>query len=236
MRRLGYFMPSRCWCCADPKEETLVHLFFTSKAAIIVWRDFLLRAGMYMEGLSLHQIITKCGTAQVLPRIKPIMQVLPSWIVWELWKRRNSLNYGKVVSISRVIYQVSTTLQALVQERKPGLQVPHKWQDLITMLEHYTPSLKFEKVIWEFPLEGWIKVNTDGSSRGNPGRSTIGYCLRDESGDVRYALGRVIAEGSNNKAEAVAIVEALRLCRTLNFTQIWLQTDSSLNRGIIETT
>ena len=121
-----------------------------------------------MEGLSLHQAITKCWTAQVLPRIKPIMQALPSCIVWELRKRRNSLKYGEAVSVSRVIYQVSTTLQALVQVRKPSLCVPHKWQDLLNMLQNYTPKLKFEKVIWEFSLEGWIKVNTDGACRGNP--------------------------------------------------------------------
>lgn len=66
---------------ADPKEETLVHLFFTSKAATTMWRYFLMRTGVAMEGLPLNQAITKCWTAQVLPRIKPIMQALPSCIV-----------------------------------------------------------------------------------------------------------------------------------------------------------
>ncbi|XP_070036967.1 uncharacterized protein [Nicotiana tomentosiformis] len=180
-------MPSRCWCCADPKEETLVHLFFTSKAALTVWKYFLTRAGIAMEGLSLHQAITKCWTAQLLPRIKPIMQALPSCVVWELWKRRNNLKYGEAVSVIRVIYQVSTTIQALVQVRKPGLCVPHKWRDLLNMLQNYTPKFNFEKVILEFPLEGWIKVNTDGAYRGNPGRSSIGFCLRDDDGDLKYA-------------------------------------------------
>lgn len=83
-------------------------------------------------------------------------------------------------------------------------------------------------------MEGWIKVNTDGTSRGNSGRSAIGFCVRDEAGDLRYALGREITEGSNNEAEAVAIVEALRLCRSQNHTQIWLQTDSMLMKNIIE--
>nr|XP_033509856.1 uncharacterized protein LOC117274635 [Nicotiana tomentosiformis] len=160
--------------------------------------------GIAMEGLSLHQAITKCWTAQVLPRIKPIMQALPSCIVWELWKRRNSLKYGEAVSVSRVIYQ------------------------------NYTPKLKLEKVIWEFPLEGWIKVNNDGSCRGNPGRSSIGFCLRDEAGDLKYAIGREIIEGSNNEAEAMAIVEVLRLCKAMNYTQIWLQIDSMLLKNIIE--
>lgn len=102
------------------------------------------------------------------------------------------------------------------------------------MLENYTPKLKFEKVLWEFPLEGWIKANTDGASRGNPGRSSIGVCLRDEYGDVQYAAGREINEGSNNEAEAEAMVEALRICRSLNYSNIWLQTDSLLLKNIID--
>ncbi|XP_016514982.1 uncharacterized protein LOC107831708 [Nicotiana tabacum] len=169
LRRLGYSMPSKCWCCADPKEESLVHLFFTSNTARSVWSYFMRRAGIALDGLSLHQAITKCWTAPIVPRLKPVLQALPACIVWELWKRRNSLKYGEAVSVSRVIYQVSYTLQSLVKLKKPGLQVPHKWLDLLTMIEQYTPRLKYDKVLWEFPSRGWIKVNTDGACRGNPG-------------------------------------------------------------------
>nr|XP_016495997.1 PREDICTED: uncharacterized protein LOC107815006 [Nicotiana tabacum] len=197
LRRLGYIMPSKCWCCAQPKEESLVHMFFTSIVATTVWKYFLSRGGMALSGLSMHQAITKCWTSQVIPQLKPIMQAFPSCIVWKLWKRRNSLKYGDSVSISSVIYQVSTALQCLVQTRKPGLKVPHKWHDLLSMMENYTPRLKYQKVIWEQQIEGWLKVNTDGASKGNPGRSAIGFCVRDEEGEIIYAVGREIAEGTN---------------------------------------
>lgn len=36
--------------------------FFKSTAATFFWRYFLTRAGIRMEGLSLHQAITKCWT------------------------------------------------------------------------------------------------------------------------------------------------------------------------------
>nr|XP_009777125.1 PREDICTED: uncharacterized protein LOC104226764 [Nicotiana sylvestris] len=201
LRKLGYSMPSKCWCYADPKEESLLHLFFTSNAARSVRSYFLRRAGISLDGLSLHQAITKCWTAPVVPRLKPVLQALPAYIVWELWKRRKSLKYGEVVSVSRVIYQVSSTLQALVQLKRPGLHVPHKWLDVQTMME-----------------QGWIKVNTDGACRGNPRRSSIGFYIRDEVGDLIYAKGREISEGTNNVSEAVAIAE----------------TDSMLLKNIIE--
>ncbi|XP_070029656.1 uncharacterized protein [Nicotiana sylvestris] len=166
------------------------------------WTYFLRRAGIALDGFSLHQAITKCWTTPVVPRLKPVLQALPACIVWELWKRRNSLKYGEAVSVSRVIYQVSSTVQALVQLKKPGLRVPQKWLDLLTMIEQYTPRLKYDKVLWEFPSRGWIKVNTDGACRGNSRRSSIGFCIRDEVGDLIYAEGREISEETNNESEA----------------------------------
>nr|XP_009757964.1 PREDICTED: uncharacterized protein LOC104210705 [Nicotiana sylvestris] len=178
LRKLGYSMPSKCWCCADPKEESLLHLFFTSNAAKSVWTYFLRRARIALDG--------------------------------------NNLKYGESVSVSRVIYQVSSTVQALVQLKKPGLRVPQKWLDLLKMMDQYTPRLKYDKVLREFPSRGWINVNTDGAC------------------DLIYAEGREISEGTNNESEAVAIVEALKMCKNLNYFQIWLQRDSMLLKNIIE--
>ncbi|XP_070002801.1 uncharacterized protein [Nicotiana sylvestris] len=216
------------------EEESLLHLFFRSNAATSVWSYFLRRAGIALDGLSLHQAITKCWTTAVVPRLKQVLQALHAYIVWELWKRKKSLKYGEAVLVSRVIYQVSSTMQALVQLKKPGLHVPHKWLDLLTMMEQYTPRLKYDKVLWEFPSRGWIKGNTDGACRGNPGRSSIGFCIKDEVGDLIYAEGREISEGTNNVSKAVAIAEALKVCKSLNYFQIWLQTDSMLLKNIIE--
>ncbi|XP_070015948.1 uncharacterized protein [Nicotiana sylvestris] len=148
LKRVGYCMPSKYWCCVQPDEESLQHLFFRSETAKTTWKYFLSRAGIAVEGLTLHQAITKCWTANVCLRLKPVMQALPSCVVWELWKRRNSMKYGDAVTTSRVIYQVSSNLQALVKVRKPGMDmVPHKWQDLLAMMENFTPKLKVTKVM-----------------------------------------------------------------------------------------
>ncbi|XP_075082019.1 uncharacterized protein LOC142166532 [Nicotiana tabacum] len=194
-------------------EETMQHLFFTSYAARIVWSYFLPSAGIRIEELTFHQAIIKCWNADVIPRIQPIIQEMPPIIVWELRKRRNNYKYEDGVTVSRVIYQVSNTLQSLVKFRKPSLlHVPHKWPDLVTMMEQYLPKLKITKVLWEFPTAGWIKLNTDGVSRGNPGRSVIGFVLRNTEGDMMYVCGKEIPEGTNTEAEAKAMVQALRFC------------------------
>lgn len=96
------------------------------------------------------------------------------------------------------------------------------------MMENYTPKLQIIKVQWEIPMAGWIKINTDGASRGNLGRSSIGFCIRNEMGDVIYGCGKEIQETTNPMAEAKAILEALRYAFQHNLNYIWLQTDSDV--------
>ncbi|XP_070037046.1 uncharacterized protein [Nicotiana tomentosiformis] len=147
-RRLGYLMASKCWCCTNPMEETRQHVFFTSYAAKTVWSYFLNHAGIGVEGITFHQAVVKCWTAKVIPRLQPIMPALPSIIIWELWKRHNSYKYGESVTINRVIYQIYSTIQAVIKYRKPGLiHVPYKWPEQIDLLENYMPKLNVTKVI-----------------------------------------------------------------------------------------
>lgn len=119
-----------------------------------------------------------------------------------------------------MIYQVSSTLQALVKVRKSSLQnVPHKLPDLLHILEVYTLRLKVTLVLWDLPTQGWININTDGASRGKPSSNSIGFVLRDEEGDVRFALGKEIHEVTN--IEAVTILKALRYCVQLGTYISW---------------
>ncbi|XP_070010394.1 uncharacterized protein [Nicotiana sylvestris] len=179
-----------CWML-----ETRGYFSVKSETAKTTWKYFLSRAGIAVEGLTLHQAITKCWTANVCLRLKP----------------------------------------ALVKVRKSGMdRVPHKWQDLLAMMENFTPKLKVTKVMWEFPSAGWLKVNTDGASRGNPGRSSIGFCIRNENGDIVKSVGKDIEETTNTVAEAKAMVEALRFCRFQQYSHVWIQTDSMLLKKIMD--
>lgn len=46
------------------------------------------------------------------------------------------------------------------------------------------PAEKVDRLIAWVPLgEGWVKLNTDGASRGNPGAATAGGVLQDKDGN-----------------------------------------------------
>ncbi|CAA7021138.1 unnamed protein product [Microthlaspi erraticum] len=43
------------------------------------------------------------------------------------------------------------------------------------------PRVK-RQIRWTHPTQGWVKLNTDGVSRGNPGEASVGGVIRDNRG------------------------------------------------------
>lgn len=63
--------------------------------------------------------------------------------------------------------------------------------------------------------QGWYKYNTDGASKGNLGRSSWIFCLRDAHGDLVHAEGSVIEDTNNMEAEAKALLYATIHCKLI---------------------
>ncbi|KAF5464979.1 hypothetical protein F2P56_015014 [Juglans regia] len=56
-------------------------------------------------------------------------------------------------------------------------------------------------VTWSKPPSGWVKLNCDGSYRGNPGNSGGGGIIHDSNGVVKAAFSTHFGNGTNNCAE-----------------------------------
>lgn len=85
---------SRCWCCQQPQEESIEHIFVTSPTASKVWNLFKGVAGISVQLIQLKQIIRHWWYAQCCLKLKPLFQAVPAIITWELWKRRNAGKHG----------------------------------------------------------------------------------------------------------------------------------------------
>lgn len=56
-----------------------------------------------------------------------------------------------------------------------------------------------------------LTINTDGASRGNPGRASYGFVIKDSENNLIYEQGEYIGETTNNVAEYTAVLEAFKL-------------------------
>lgn len=55
IRRWGYEGPSRCWCCPNPRQENMAHVFLQSETANRTWSYFLSFAGINIQNLTLRE-------------------------------------------------------------------------------------------------------------------------------------------------------------------------------------
>ena len=55
-----------------------------------------------------------------------------------------------------------------------------------------------------------LKIFTDGGARGNPGPAAAGVVIKNEKGKVLTQFGKPIGHATNNIAEYMGVVEALK--------------------------
>ena len=81
---------------------------------------------------------------------------------------------------------------------------------------------------WEPPPPGWMKLNFDGASRGNPGKAGIGCIIRDETGNWIAKRSKTLAMTSNNIAELKAAEEGINLSIKLKIKKLIIEGDSQI--------
>ncbi|XP_059064718.1 uncharacterized protein LOC131856806 [Cryptomeria japonica] len=85
-----------------------------------------------------------------------------------------------------------------------------------------------ETCVWQPPKNGWFKLNFDGASRGNPGQAGIGCCLHNSNGIEVAQREKPIGIETNNRAEFMALVEGLEMCKASGVEKLVVEGDSAI--------
>ncbi|XP_060202517.1 uncharacterized protein LOC132630953 [Lycium barbarum] len=100
-----------------------------------------------------------------------------------------------------------------------------KWRNTVL----HGGRMSINKVIYEINMVLYNLCRM----RGNPGPSSVAFCIRNEVGDFQYAAARRISDGSNLIAEARALHEGLKYCVTHSLLPMVLETDSMTMKMIL---
>ncbi|KAL0345577.1 UNVERIFIED_CONTAM: putative ribonuclease H protein [Sesamum radiatum] len=85
---------------------------------------------------------------------------------------------------------------------------------------------KYELIFWEKPEEGWVKLNTDGASRGNSSVAGVSGIIRNHFGEVLLAFQELLRIASNIQAELSALHRGLLICKERGFIRVWIELDA----------
>ncbi|KAG7543761.1 Ribonuclease H-like superfamily [Arabidopsis thaliana x Arabidopsis arenosa] len=92
-----------------------------------------------------------------------------------------------------------------------------------------------KQIAWLKPAAGWVKVNTDGASRGNPGLAAAGGVLRDETGKWCGGFSLNIGVCSAPLAELWGVYYGLYIAWERRATRVELELDSEMVVGFLKT-
>ncbi|KAG6538552.1 hypothetical protein ZIOFF_003676 [Zingiber officinale] len=230
LQQRGVCLVSRCQCCAA--VESWEHLFYGSLVAGDVWGYF-----GHLFGVGSWRAMESWRAGTAWSSTGSVREIIPLLIFWFLWTARNdSKHRGLRPEGQKIIRQITQYLRVGMAS---GIIKPRHWRGAISAAQAMVIQVRIRTlhtisvVHWRRPDDGWFKLNTDGSSRGNPGESAYGAIVRDHSGQVVVARQGVLGEGSNIRAELMAILRGLELCVDRQLSPIWLESDSLVALHII---
>ncbi|CAI0403559.1 unnamed protein product [Linum tenue] len=90
-------------------------------------------------------------------------------------------------------------------------------------------------ISWQPPPQDWVCLNTDGSVTHSPSSTAVGGIVRGNDGRFVRAFTMNLGGGSITRAELAGIVQGLKLAWELGARKVILQTDSLIEKTLIET-
>nr|XP_027103110.1 uncharacterized protein LOC113724399 [Coffea arabica] len=176
--RCRFAGPSQCPLCLAA-QETADHLFSSCLVAQAVWSFFECRLGIPMAYCGYR---TRCMTWWSQPvstmSIRWLYRILSLIILWFLWKASNKWRFDGIKwSVQTLCYSISHELWLICSVKFPGGSLPPEFGGLVSVIWGIQRPLSSTLVSWEFPQNGFVKLNTDGSSSSTAGASGIGGIL-----------------------------------------------------------
>lgn len=87
---------------------------------------------------------------------------------------------------------------------------------------------------WDKPSPEWFKPNIDGSVRD--GNVTGGGIIRNTEGKLVASFSIYYGEGTKNMAEFLVLKDGMLLCKQLNVSPVFIESDSMLTVSAVTTT
>lgn len=86
---------------------------------------------------------------------------------------------------------------------------------------------------WHAPQKGWIKINFDEASLGNPRHARVACIAKDDWGHTIGMSAEYIGKTTNNISKFRATLIGVELARRLGAKKIYLKGDSLLTINAI---
>jgi hypothetical protein len=187
----GFIGPSICPLCQQ-QEETMEHLFNHCNYSEIIWDmgTQVMRRSNRNRASIISTVENWDSISYQNPILDRIWQLLPGFTMWKIWKERNKRIFHSMTSpplstwerIMNLIRETIKSGQWSQEDLKcnPGeIHILQTWQLNLTgeRQNNGVTRTNGSPCTWSPPPTGFIKLNFDGASKGNPGPTGFGAVL-----------------------------------------------------------
>ncbi|KAL0355906.1 UNVERIFIED_CONTAM: hypothetical protein Sradi_4037500 [Sesamum radiatum] len=156
---------------------------------------------------------------------------LPILVFWFTWRLRNQTKFNNVRFLAIIIIgRVKSHLELLYKAN--GFSAA-EWKgdiDVTSTLGFFFPKpaiVNPQLIQCQQPSTGWLKLNPDGASKGNPGVAGVGggEIIRDHRGHLVLAFCDYLEEQTNTYAKLYAVARGISLAKEVGCQQLWVEID-----------
>ena len=208
----GINVPTCCPRCTSP-TESLSHVLRDSPDSNLFWNQLGVPvACLHSFSFPLVEWLAfNCSSPLPHNSSKVSWQTVFSFAVWNLWLRRNHFAFDSLHKLPDPVAQSLGFASEFF---------------CLTGGEAIIKSFTIVPVKWHAPPLGWAKLNTDGSSFGNPGLAGGGGVIRDSSGSWLGGFSRHLGHNTSVQAELRALKDGLILAIDLVIPYLIVEMDS----------
>lgn len=168
--------------------------------------------------------------------------LVPGFLISDVQKECNGRILKKKTGstqniISQILRHLKDTVGAMLGRPPENLTLPQDTHILLQLgLHSLVPQSTHKDVSqindgkdFQQPLpHGFLKINRDGASKGNPGMDGFGRVIRDERGCIKDIFHSHLGTTTNNMAELMALEQCLEILIESNSHSAIIEADSEL--------
>ncbi|KAJ4713976.1 Ribonuclease H protein [Melia azedarach] len=233
LRSRGICIVSVCALCDNASvSETMDHLFVECVFAQQIWRwlSSLFRLKLpplYYTSELWDWIVSR----RFSPQLFNLWLTISCYAFYSIWKTRNRLRFEDEKPSFRQVQMDTMAHLHFFAKFCPGFVRYGMDRDILVDLGIPWQLGKAPKIIilsWRPPPIDWIKVNTNGLAKGNPGPAACGGVFRNYYGDFFGGFGLALGHQSSFFSKIMAVILAIEIAYNNGWLNLWLESDSLL--------
>ncbi|KAL6189533.1 hypothetical protein ACLB2K_040921 [Fragaria x ananassa] len=215
-----------CYCSG----ETSLHLFLQCPFSQRVWRWLATQFGTSLSSFnSLIDFWKSYCQKPFSSQLFNLWLAAGMFTFMALWKARNKLRFD---NRTPNFYTMCCSIMAWIREI--SLFAPGHYKGVLDarllaslgVAPKGGKAPRIQHVLWQPPFFPWIKVNTDGLAKGNPGPAACGGVFRDASGGFLGSFCHSLGWKTSFYSELYAVILAIEIAHDKGWVYLWLESDS----------